>query len=339
MRPGQVIEVRAGEWHRVIRNEYAGLLKVQIEESALRGNYMSRRNSGNIEKLSEEVVRIIDQDYDLTPGQIQDLISFVESEKGLAAKVFNIDESVDAIIKAISADKLLTGKGLKLQRVIESLPASVTSIAKLLLYEAYTEDPEEFTRALFSVQNDSGAVAVPDIFLPIANYRTSSTAGAQIGRGELVVPFLFSDGEIATGGNALYDVDINGNGWHVKESTNTSGIKMGSASGKLITNINTVKTMLSAGIVDISDITEMGIRKFRQLLPIWSEKMQMSELELYDLVNEESVANSIGDAKGILWYWKGMLTFNTSDELSIQGTTQGRIILSAKGREKVLGTS
>ena len=62
---------------------------------------------------------------------------------------------------------------------------------------------------------------VPAEFQRLADIGTDrgGSKGTEMGRGEFLIPFLFDRGELG-GANATHDVDINGEGWHVKELKN-----------------------------------------------------------------------------------------------------------------------
>ena len=65
----------------------------------------------------------------------------------------------------------------------------------------------------------------------------------------------------------------------------------------------------------------------------------MTPEELYELMSEQAVNASVGDAAGILWYFRGAFTFTPKDELELVSLTQGRSKLSTIGKSKIIGES
>ena len=178
-------------------------------------------------------------------------------------------------------------------------------------------------------------MSVPKALIPLAEYRTSTSSGSQVGRGELAIPFMFSDAYVNEGGNALYDVSISNVGWHVKNGNPESGIRMGSAKTKLFSATEIYKELIWEG-AEPTDFNELNQGLLRSSLRDWSVMLCMSESELYEKMSKQAVNTSVGDAAGIVWYKDGVLTFTEKSDLSLDSTTQFRSKLSTNGRNKIL---
>ena len=111
--------------------------------------------------------------------------------------------------------------------------SSNTKYLDNVLDRLYDADPAALDKALFSVESPGSSVKVPDVLKPVAEINTVSGGGSkadEIGKGELVVPLLFKDAQGAFG-NALYDVTVNGENWHLK---GIAGINSSVRSSKLL---------------------------------------------------------------------------------------------------------
>jgi hypothetical protein len=290
------------------------------------------------EDISEAAVKIGNEDYDIPDEKIELLRSFISKELGV--KKFEPDSYLEGYSDypetAIEIEHLLK----------ESYPqnASIQILLKKFFSKNY---PAEMAAILSdkSERKPTGTIAVPDALLELADTRTSVSAGTQIGRGELVLPLLFSEARLG-GSNSPYDVNIMGENWHVKEEKPRVGSKMGSTSEKLITNTPILKQIAKTGSIDVARFSELGMKDFANLLPQMAGALSntypaaygsISVAELYRLISEQAVNASMGEAAGIIWYHNGILTFTPKSDLGVKFFTQGgRIGLSADAEAQVL---
>ena len=143
----------------------------------------------------------------------------------------------------------------KLQKLYFTLYdiTSATYTAKYIdevLDELYSADAKSLARYLFSLKKAPiGEVGfkVPEDFQGLADIGTvrGGSKGTEMGRGEFLIPLLFDRGELG-GANATHDVDINGQGWHVKELKNRNTyIRLGK---NTFANSNLAKALTPAGV-------------------------------------------------------------------------------------------
>lgn len=220
-----------------------------------------------------------------------------------------------------------------------------------------TKKPQEFAKVLFRLSETPGGkvIRVPDVLSDIASLSTpTKKGGVQVGKGEIAIRFMFQDaGE--SGANTLFDVTINGEPWHVKSGSNEGGIRMGSARGKLFVNTKIANLLVKDEIADMAELTESSQGQLAESIVKWSNMLKEKEDQLvgtrewskyypyvtapeglYDIINKECIDASMGEAVGVVWYEEGQLFFNPRDSVSVAGITQGRIIVSSIGKDKIM---
>ncbi len=326
---------RRGSEARANYSRLISKLKSELASAKRHAQKAAKTSAGD---LAEVAVKIGNEDYDITDEKIELLRTFISKELGV--KKFEPDSYLESYSDypeaAIEIEQLLK----------ESYPqnASIQILLKKFFSKNY---PAEMAAILSdkSERKSTGTIAVPDALLELADTRTSVSAGTQIGRGELVLPLLFSETKLG-GSNSPYDVNIMGENWHVKEEKPRVGSKMGSTSEKLITNTPILKQIAKTGIIDVTRFSELGMKDFANLLPQMAGALSstypksygsISVDELYRLISEQAVNASMDEAAGIIWYHNGILTFTPKSELGVKFFTQGgRIGLSADAESQVL---
>lgn len=208
------------------------------------------------------------------------------------------------------------------------------------------KDPQELVEALFKIQDvpDNAGVNVPKPLQDVARLCTNPQAGGmQIGAGEIAIRLMFADTGDGEKSNSLYDVTISGRPWHVKAGSKTTGIKMGSAKGKLFVNTPFVLKLVRAGMSNIGDLTEFGQKQFASMLAKWAAEFAKEGIEdlgtageVYDQINAEAVNAAMGNADGIAWYESNSLYFAKKDIISIVAVTQGRSVVAVQGKQKIM---
>jgi hypothetical protein len=130
---------------------------------------------------------------------------------------------------------------------------------------------------------------------------------------------------------------------------------MGSAKGKMFISTNIANLLVKSGIAELGDMTELSQSPFARSIVTWASELARREEELsatsewisyypeaatpeglYEIINEESIDASMGDAVGVVWYEAGQLFFNLRESITMLGSTQGRVVVSSAGREKIM---
>jgi len=286
--------------------------------------------------LAEAIVSLGDDKYKLSAEQLDALKSWISSQKsspGLDVAPYNVDESFSSWISGLP-ETLATQVD---EKVKTAIPKAFQATAKEILSEVDRFDPGVlFSKSAPSPGAGTTEISVPAELLALANFKTPGSAGTQIGRGELAVPFLFKDAMVDPAGNAPYDVIISGVGWHVKEGSPTGGIRMGQAKDKTIAATEIYSRLVRGG-ANPGDLGELNQKIFKERLPEWADLLGISPEELYEELSNQAATAALGDAGGILWYRGGLFTFTPRDALQLDSTTQGRAKLSTAGRRKILG--
>lgn len=318
------------------RANYSRLIsKLKAELASAKRHAQKAEKTGG-EDLSEATIKIGDDDYDIPDEKLELLRNFISTELG---------------VKKFDSDVYLEGysdypeTAIEIERLLKvSYPQN--DAVQILLKRFFSKsNPAKIADILSIKRSPTGDIEVPPELLELANTRTSVSAGTQIGRGELVLPLLFSETELG-GSNSPYDVTIMGLNWHVKEERPRVGSKMGSTSEKLITNTPILKQIARTGIIDVSRFSELGMKDFASLLPQIAGALShtypeaydsISLVELYRLISEKAVDASVGEAEGIIWYHDGILTFTPKSDLGVKFFTQGgRIGLAVDAETQVM---
>ena len=300
-----------------------------------------------VRELLEVKMMLGDEEYDVTDAVAKKIIKLINKEKDVpvvsqgykptsqeVAAYENLLESLAIIDPKISE---------KLKDVVDNTKVMGDELKTILS----TKDPQKLSEALFTINETpvNERVRVPDVLRDVANLSTNTKAGGiQIGAGEIAIRLMFNETGTGSTDNSLYDVTINGEPWHVKAGSSNAGIKMGSARGKLLIDTELANELVARRFAKISDFTDMNQEVFSNLLIKWSNDYRTSgesnldtPEKIYDVLNQQSIALSVGKAAGIVWYESGSLYFVTKDGISLQATTQGgRVIVSTNGKQKIM---
>jgi len=331
------------------RANYSRLVSRLKAELASAKRHSVRLSQGS-NKLSEVYMKMGDDEFDIPEDKVELLKKFINDDLG---------------IKQFDPSKYLEGydgypeAAVEIERALEkSYPQNKTiqNIVKKIISQQYPAEVSSTLnarkkrmagiRAFINKKRGGipgGTFPVPEVFRELADIKTDSTAGSQIGRGELALPLMFPNTFLG-GSNSAYDVSINGENWHVKEEKPRIGSKMGATSDKLVTSLPIMKLISRAGF-DISRFSEMGMNVFANVLPeilgglsnTFPEAFGSFTLQdLYRRISTEARDAAIGDAQGIIWYSDGQYTFTPKDALGVKFFTQGgRIGLSTDSEEQV----
>jgi len=294
-----------------------------------------------VKQMLEVKVMVGGEEFDVPDEmakKIKNLISKKKKNKSSEEKK-ETDESFQLLLsKLAEKDQTLADE---LEKRVYNTHLLKEELIDLLSKKIDDKKIEQLASSLFSIAEVplGLGVEIPNILQDIADLKTESGAGGQqVGAGEIVTCLLFLNAEQGAG-NDPYDVKINEEPWHIKEGTRQKGIKMGSADGRKLIDTNIAEELVLKKLAKISDFSELGQKKFAKLLEDWTTKDSTlgSPSELYDRINAESIAASMGEAKGVIWYQGNQLIFIPKDSLSIAGATQGgRVIVAINGKEKVL---
>lgn len=165
-------------------------------------------------------------------------------------------------------------------------------------------------------------IEIPDILTNIADVHIESPH--HIGKGELVILFLFKNSEIFTG-LGQYDVSINNKFWHVKNQDPHVGIRMGAADAKLFNNSKAYLIMRD------KDINVSGSKVTRAELDDALKEVASKTRKGRKQFEDNIVDTALGQAVGIIWYYDNILYFSKRINLEPVSVTQGgRIVLRDK---------
>jgi len=178
----------------------------------------------------------------------------------------------------------------KLQKLYFTLYdiTSATYTAKYIdsvLDEIYNIPPTELEMHLFSLSlppkyGNGKGWPVPESFWGIADIGTErgGSKGTEMGRGELIIPLLFKNGEL-NGANATHDVNINGEGWHVKElKSQNSYIRLG---------MGTFGTSELASVMGSKVGLSTKEFSFERVEPALSTPIKNGKMSVIDALNQE----------------------------------------------------
>ena len=243
--------------------------------------------------------------------------------------------------KAPEGVKIPVEKMEKLYTKLYSVTSSTfaAQYINFVLDAIYSADPVQLGKDLFSLDSPPESMSVPASMKGLADINTSKggSKGTETGRGEFVIPFLFTQGDLG-GANAEHDVSIDGIGWHVKELTSmVQTIRLGkntyagSPTGNLLKDkVGMKASELSVGTRG-SDQTSV-LKNLKQSVAA-SGKVSIMEalgetdeaaalMELQSRLNEEMRADGIGDAAGVLFYVGDKLFFTPKEKCICGGATQ-----------------
>jgi len=310
--------------------------------------------------LREALVKLGDKTYQLNKAEIEKITGYLE--KDMKKKDFSpMDrKSTPTVAKRMigkfAEDEnwqqwLNTVEGIvsakKLQKLYFTLYdiTSATYTAKYIdevLDELYSMTPESLDKHLFSLKSipagsGDGSVTVPEDFYGLADIGTSrgGSKGTEMGRGEFLIPFLFDRGELG-GANAPHDVNINGQGWHVKELKNRNTyIRLGMktfSSSKLASTLGTVlkgnsenefalKTVFENGMVKDGVIEALNA-KYGSVENDYDALMKI-QTELDIEMRRDGIAE--GGGQGVIFYVAALqeVWFVPTEDCICGGGTQG----------------
>jgi hypothetical protein len=321
--------------------------------------------------IREALVKLGDKTYQLNKAEVEKITGYLE--KDMKKKDFSpmARKSTTTVAKRMigkfAEDEnwqqwLNTVEGIisdkKLQKLYFTLYdiTSATYTAKYIdevLDELYSMNPKSLDKHLFSLKSvpagsgDAG-MTVPEDFYGLADIGTArgGSKGTEMGRGEYLIPFLFDRGELG-GANAPHDVNINGQGWHVKELKNRNtyirlGMKTFSKS-ELATTLGTVlkgnsknefalKTVFENGMVKDGVIEALNA-KYGGVENDYDALMKI-QTELDIEMRRDGIAE--GGGRGVIFYVAALqeVWFVPTDECICGGGTQGAhtVGMSHQGR-------
>jgi len=239
----------------------------------------------------------------------------------------------------------------------------VAAVMKDLLAREYINNQEEFIDALQGYPKDAsnlfggGTEPVPEALKPILDYVVSG-GGTSVGAGEIIVPLLFTGGEVVAGNNPTFDVRINGEGWHVKAANPADGIRFGSAQGKMFADSRIQSEMLRIPKVKWMQgdnaLTEAEYKKirtaemaggvFEKVMNKFSLLTNTAVNNVYTVANSEAIDRAIpGDAvnkgKGTIWVHGSNMQFVPRENHRVQHLTQGGRYVFADGNPSWAGST
>lgn len=275
--------------------------------------------------------------YFINREEVLQLQEFLLSGKGLNKKPYvsfplekneewckwskNIPKKTLSILeeKMVSIEKSTRGTEY-FDRIIESI---------------ISQSCEEFLNHLFSCKLDF-IESICDIDLPkvmwsLAGINTISgggTKGREVGRGELVIPFLFKEGSWNSN-NSEYDVLISKDFWHVKEiASYGDSIRMGKKtySGTKVQEILGRLGMSSNelswdGSIDTSLKRNLALIK-KEFLPTMTDIDIVRKIQ--DMIDDDMRKMAINEARGVCFYLpsKDLLRFVEKEKCYCSGVTQ-----------------
>jgi hypothetical protein len=315
---------------------------------------MDQKENSNLLKeyvrsLIEANLVISGEEFEVSDEVLQKIRAVVANSKSQKNEA-NVSD-YPAWLKSLS--KVDEEKATRVDEIVQNAGSLQDELKSLLS----KKNPRELTKVLFRLTDTpSGrAVRVPSVLADVAGLATpTKKGGVQIGKGEIAIRFMFSETK-NNGPNDLFDVRINGEPWHVKAGSSEGGIKMGSAKGKMFISTNIANLLVKSGIAELGDMTELSQSPFARSIVAWASELARREEELsvtnewsvyypevatpeglYEIINAESIEASMGDAVGVVWYEAGQLFFNVRESITMLGSTQGRVIVSSAGREKIM---
>lgn len=287
--------------------------------------------------INEIVVKIDDEDYDIPEDKVDQLKTFIS--KKLGVQKFNPEGYLEGL-------KDYPEAAIEVQSLLKTAYPQDKQLLNVVKKHLSSLYPAEIVAILSDRRPPTGTVTVPEALYDLAEYRTSSTAGKQIGRGELAIPFLFEDAKLSTASNDPYDATISGEKWHVKEAKPSIGVRMGSAKGKSFSDTKIYQQIMQTGIVSPGTLFNVGAADLSKILVQIAGALSSSNAKLssgssveslYDEISRQVTSASLGEAAGVLWYTNGTFTFTPASELGLKYFTQGRAVLSVNSKEQVLG--
>lgn len=212
-----------------------------------------------------------------------------------------------------------------------------------ILDAIYSADPAALGSDLFSLDSTSPQIPVPPSMQGLADINTAKggNKGTETGRGEFVVPFLFRDGSMG-GSNAVHDVTIGGEGWHVKEVPNANdGIRLGMnsyanspLSSTLQSEVGMSGKELAVGgrkgtnpansaMDNLEKSHKPGKKSIMEVMGA-STKSEALQI-LQDKLDEDMRDLGIGDGAGVLFYVPSeqMMYFTPTEECVCVAASQG----------------
>ena len=310
--------------------------------------------------IREALIKLGDKTYQLNKAEVEKITGYLE--KDMKKKDFSpmARKSTTAVAKRMigkfAEDEnwqqwLNTVEGVvsnkKLQKLYFTLYdiTSATYTAKYIdevLDELYSITPESLDKYLFSLKSvpvgsGDGGMTVPEDFYGLADIGTArgGSKGTEMGRGEFLIPFLFDRGELG-GANAPHDVNINGQGWHVKELKNRNtyirlGMKTFSKSN-LASTLGTVLKGNSANEFALKTVFENGMVKDGVIEALNNEygsvendydALMKIQTELDIEMRKDGIAD--GGGQGVIFYVAALqeVWFVPTEDCICGGGTQG----------------
>jgi len=289
--------------------------------------------------LVEKILKLGREEYYVTPSQIADIQDYLKKKD---IQKFSLGDAYENFLRQLQ-DSVSEGFSQEISNAVSTKypPDAQAAIKKLLL----DSDILNAQSGLFSQKAVPGQkVVVPDSILNVAEFSYTEKAGTMRGRGEFAIPLLFENAKMLGSNNKL-DVSMGGVGWHVKGHSPSKPARMGSASSVAFSSTDIFDDLTKSGKYKAKDLSEMGMKKFIQLLPQFTQYLtnqypqkyaDKSEKDIYALLNEQARDAAIGDGAGICYYADGVFDFILKKDLFFVGATmQGRILLSPSSNKIV----
>jgi hypothetical protein len=243
-----------------------------------------------------------------------------------------IDRVDEFIRKSFEASPLLAQHGHKIRGCLVDANAN-TWKQHLFAYDAIPDEIE-----------------VPLILDNIAQLYHSERS-CRTGKGEFLIPLLFKDA-VWNSHEAVYDVTINGQNWHVKavkRRSESAKLNMcGYANGRIC---KTLSTFMSASQLSAGKKRQTGLLanlNCIKALPWFDDCINDKEVvnHFQQLIDDEMRTLSIGDAMGIIFYVEPerRFIFKKKDEVYCAGATQSNHVATitpnffASARCRILAT-
>lgn len=172
--------------------------------------------------------------------------------------------------------------------------------------------------------------AVPNL-LPIG--AITSTSGIEIGKGELLAALAFEDGIMNNEANGPYDIRIGDQFWHLKAYNPNHGLRFSNKEDFSVRNTGIYKQLPKRLQEKSRDLNNTDLVKYMQkwkdlgLVDDDGNKLVTDE-DVFNTWSAQCVKAAIGEASGVIWFFKDHFVVSHAIDLILFGTTQdGRIVL------------
>lgn len=174
----------------------------------------------------------------------------------------------------------------------------------------------------------SNEVLVPKKLRPLADLSLVINTRINIGRGELVVPFLIKNSYINTI-NTAYDVSVSGKNWHVKSVPSIqTAIRMGSPRGRGFSDSDIYSRIVSIDMSlgnSIKNLVDLNQTQLSVKMKEWADFEGVSVEDFKKEFNESVISTCLGSAEGVIWYIGNKLIFSRANQLECASITGNRV--------------